>query len=864
MNGSRHFGGIVAAIVFTGFGCGDTAAPAPTSDAPLPPQNGLAIPGLTAPVEAFFDEHAVVHLRCQTDADCYAAQGYVQASHRFFQMDLRRRVAQGRLSELVGGITLEADKRAKTFFTTRDGRPMAEVVLANLDTRARAAVDAYTRGVNAWLADARAGRAGAKLADEYSFGLIFTDLALATDWTALDSAACTLPLIQALTDTSASEMYLASLMATFPADVAQDLFPQRPVSDSSIVGPPGRHPSTPVRLPTPSPTSRRITQQLAARLAAMRALVEEASRAWPAPTRDSAAQGSNNWVVGPQAAGAGITRMANDPHLFLSHPGIWHVVHLDSSSAGTGSLNVMGMSFAGFPGIVLGQNAHIAWGATTTHLDHSDVYVETLSEDGASVLFRGNAVPMLTKTYEITVAGSNTVMYDVQVVPHHGPVLSTTDGQALSLRWTGHDVAGDVNAFFDLAAATNVAEAKLGLAKVTTLGQNWVVIDGNGHWGWYPYERLPKRPWASFAQPAWLPVPGDGSAEWETYYDLAELPQAEDTGTFLATANNHLTAAWADGNPFNDNAPLHVFAAPGFRHERIVQLLSARAADGLDRADMIAMQSDVYSLPGARITPMLLADTTDVAADSPAGKVRAALAAWDFTCPTGLATSAPDAAPSTDEAARVAAAGCAAYHATFAKVRTLTFADDTAAAGVNAFDDALLFALLRPDMQSRSYWDDVATPAVETRAERVARAMEEAGELLASRLGPEPADWLWGRMHTLTLRADLFDEAGITTYNSSPVARDGGPHQINVGYPIGELSGNFTMDSGASMRLVCEGNAGAVTCEFQLAGGQAHHRDDPSFNSLLPAWLSNQHRAMTLSIDDVVASGATRLVLTPP
>ena len=144
--------------------------------ADMPPeQMGLRIQGLSAPVTVNFDAMGVLHLRCQTNNDCYAAQGYYHAAHRFAQMDLRRRLGRGRLSSLVAvkyDDTIAIDIETRKLLATRDGEFLEDKLYADLDDETRSAVDAYTSGVNAWLEDLDAGRNGATLSEEYDFALI--------------------------------------------------------------------------------------------------------------------------------------------------------------------------------------------------------------------------------------------------------------------------------------------------------------------------------------------------------------------------------------------------------------------------------------------------------------------------------------------------------------------------------------------------------------------------------------------------------------------------------------------------------------------------------------------------------------------
>jgi penicillin G amidase len=838
---------LLATLTVTLAACGDDGGSPEVFD------DTIEIDGMSAPASIYVDELGVLHVRCASDQDCVAVQGYFHAAHRFFQMDLRRRLARGRLSELVGDVALPIDRDWRRRMTARDGRPLEEAVLAGASDETRAMVDAYTRGVNAWMADARSGAHGATLSLEYDFLLLLPQkqLALAAAWEPLDTAACALPLVQALTDGSALEIRLGEAAAILDPAVFADLFTQRPASPSTVL-----EPVAGARSSAAGPTA--AQRELAERMRAIAPLLAQARGAGPLPPRG--AMGSNNWAVAA-SRGGGRALLANDPHLTLSHAAIWYMVHLDAVSEGSGTLKVAGMSFAGLPGVVIGQNADIAWGVTTTYFDTADVYVETLTGAGDAVLFDGAPVPLLQVDYQIPVAQKAAEPYRVEVVPHHGPVIARDDqaGTALSLRWTGHDISTDLDFLLALSRATSVAEARGALENVTTLGQNFVVVDRAGSIGWFPYSRLPRRPWASMAVPSWMPVPGDGSAEWESFYRYDELPQLVDPASgYLATANNDMTGALADGDPTDDPWPLQIYADVGFRHQRIVERLEGREQH--DLASMQSIQADVLSIPGRLLVPVLLADSAGADLGAGGAAARAALAAWDFTCPSGLATSDPAGPASDDPAERAAAAGCAAFHAVHGRLRTLTFADDLAGVNLDERDGVILLAFLQPDALSGDYFDDIRTAdVVETRAEIVAAALEGAGDHLIGKLGPSTDDWMWGRLHTVTLRADLFDQSGVTDYNSGRFAKGGGAYTVDVAHPRNERGDRYEFGHGASVRWACEAGADGVGCTFELPGGQRHLQDSSFFDSLFDEWLQNRPSPMRFELGAVRAAAVERI-----
>ena len=489
-----------------------------------------------------------------------------------------------------------------------------------------------------------------------------------------------------------------------------------------------------------------------------------------------------------------------------------------------------------------------------------------------SVIFNGAPVAIENVDYTFEVAGAAPVTSTFQYVPHHGPIIAIDEdaGTALSVRWTGHDADTDVNFFLGLATSATVEDARDALHQVTTAGQNFVVIDRGGNIGWFPYMRLPTRPWLA-TQPElapFLPLPGTGEAEWGPPIPYEDLPQAlNPEAGFLATANNDMTGALQDGDETNGDLPyIQGVVDEGYRHQRITQLLGARGDH--DLASMESIQSDVHSLLGEALVPEILAlvNRDDLAPDGQA--VYDAMTDWqgaDFECRTGIAGTAPDGPADPDTA--VSARGCLAFHATWGRLRDLVFGDELEAAGVDApaQPSALIF-LLTEDSFNQAYWDDVSTAAtIETPAQIIATAIDGSGAFLREELG-EPDAWLWGRLHTLRLTADLFNLL-TDEFDSDTYTNDGGLFTVDVANPRNEIRDDYTQTAGPSMRLACQASEDGVGCTIELPGGQRHLRDSRFYtsgsNSMLPQWLANQPVPLIFSIDEA-ASAAVETVHVEP
>lgn len=778
---------------------------------------GVSIPGLSGELTASFDALGVLHLLCATDEDCAAGLGYFHARDRFEQMDLRRRVTTGRVSQLVGAAAIEVDKRNRVTFMTRDGRYLEDAILANASPKSVAILEAYANGVNAWLADMRAGRNGAVLSEEYSFALVREENI--PDWEPKDTVSSVIALADSLTNSGRDDLAISDYIAGLGEELAYE-----------VVGPWSLDPT--VIAPDYAPEGRGSlvlprtgkAPDYGPWRSVMASALGEAG--YVPATLQTSIKGSNNWVVSGTRTASGNALLANDPHLTLSNPAIWYIATVDSKSRGTGNWHAGGMSFAGLPLFLIGQNERVAWGATTTYYDMADAYLETISADGDGVVFNGETVPFITVNHTFEVANAVTGVLEPQVVPlkivpHHGPVLSldAAAGKAVSLRWTGNDMTTDINFLTDLNFANNIAEAKVAISQATSVGQNWVVIDAENNIGWFPLSRVPLRPWASRSLSPWAALPGDGSAEWQGFYAYDDLPQAlNPVAGYVVTANNDMTGALADGDATNDGySPLQSSSDFGFRASRIKALVEA-GGNTHTKTTMNTIAADTRLLAADMLLPALFEAAAAATLDATQSDLVARLTAWDRTCPTGLAGSDAAGAASDDAAAREAAVACMIFHQYLQSATELTF-DDEANANSYATGTGTAWPVKAPVMTllrlvsqpgtfaaARNYWDDVSTAAAtETQGETLVRALTAAADKLARAFDSADAEsWLWGRKHVLKMPADLFSSFGITTYDNGPYANDGGFATVDVANPDSARSGDFSHTAGPSMRMQCE------------------------------------------------------------
>jgi penicillin amidase len=805
--------------------------------------SGITIPELEGEVTAITDEHGVLHLQCAADDDCFAALGWFHAQNRFFFMDFVRNLVRGSLGGLVkaGPIVLETDYENRRFFSTREGEPLEQALYDQASDKVKGHFDAYSRGVNAWIEDMRAGENGATLTTEYDFSLIVKEAI--RDWEPADSAAVGLYVLNDLSNNSPDELVAGAAVPLFDAAFAGDLFSGEPVTDAFTID--GGAEAAPFLLP-PSVTRR---------LGADRSLIGSAATRLDrlgSGRRAAGDTGSNNWAVAPDRSASGNSILANDPHLPLTNPSIWFPAEIDARSEGDGDYHMAGGTFPGLPAVLIGHNEDLAWGVTTAYWDLADVYQEELSADGSAVIFDGEEVPILEREFEFADSSSDEPKTQTfRWVPHHGPIIAEDleAGTAVSVRWRGHDGGSDLDGFFAIARSATVEEARDALAEFgSSANQNFVIADAEGI-GWFPYSRVPRRPWASPELPPWLPLPGDGSAEWGDPVPMEDLPQLlHPSSGVIATANQDMTGAWADGDPTDDgqDAIQAYSRGEGTRQQRILDLLE-EGGDQHTPATLTAIQGDDYSLYGELVVPVLLAATAAATLDADATALVEALEAWSYTCPTGIEGDDPAGDGVEDAELTAEAVGCTAFHVAWFALREAAVGDEIEAAEAVGFTASNLVAraLREPEALATGelLWDDVSTDAVETRDDIALATVIRAGALLAE-LGDDADAWRWGRHHSLSLRS-IYDEFDVETYNETPRAAPGCMHCVNVANPCSTLPEesadlDLAFKNGASIRLVTEITDDGPRMTFQLPGGADLHRESDFYNNLLPRWLVNE------------------------
>lgn len=551
----------------------------------LPVVDGqIELKGLGAPVTVSRDSHGVPHIAASSIDDLLFAQGYVTASDRLWQMDALRRHGAGELAEVLGKNLVEHDRMQRTLQL----RAAAERALAVLPVDQMHFLEAYARGVNASIEEQKT-----HLPLEFKL-LSYQPKA----WTPRDSLLVGLVMFQDLTTTYPEKLSRETLAAKLAPELMEDLYPvgswrDHPAGEATVdlTAPQPEVPEVPL---DESQSDLRSPQHVEDLAQAKRLMAQVSARY----LCEGCVAGSNGWAVAGSKTKSGKPMLSSDMHLQHGVPGIWYMADLSAAASPSGAFHVSGVTLPGTPFVIVGHNQHVAWGFTNLGADVQDLYVEHTRGEGATAEFEtpnGSWRPMLHQREAIHVKGAPDVMLDVTATAHGTMTTPIVSGlyphekRTIALRWTAYDPGNVTSPFFAINAATDWQSMGAAAAKFGGPAQNMQYADDQGHIGYHAIGRVPVR--GSLSAPAPLsPVPTngtDGKQEWSGYIPFEAMPQSYDPpGGFVATANARVTP---NGYAF----PITLDWSDPYRNERIWKTLQAKS--GLVPADMLALQTDVYS-----------------------------------------------------------------------------------------------------------------------------------------------------------------------------------------------------------------------------------------------------------------------------
>jgi penicillin amidase len=823
--------------------------------------------GLTAPVTVERDEDGIPTIIASDARDLFMAQGYVHAQDRFWEMDFRRHVTAGRVSELFGASSIGTDR----FIRTLGWRRVAEQELALLDEPTRLMLEAYADGVNAWIG----GRRGSALSLEHAM-LPLTGAGgyRPEAWTPADSLAWLKAMAWDLRSNMEIELERGRLMMSDlgPGRTWTDLYPGfdastypeilpwggavvdgrfvpasgdtvaptgvpafvRPTSDADAVGAHDLEP-TPVAADPDGIAAALDAARIA--LAAAPELLGDGS---------GPGIGSNSWAIAPERSATGGALLANDPHLGPSQPSLWYQVRLRCAPVSEACpYEVAGYSFSGMPGIIIGHNARVAWAFTNLGPDVADMVVERI--EGDQVITARGPVPIETRTETIRVAGGDDVTLTIRMTPN-GPLLSdvsddtrelasgplASDGgdYAVALRWTALDPGRTANAVPGLMTAHDFPSFRRAAADFEVPSQNLVYADRAGNIAYQAPGRIPVRE----GHDGTVPVPGwTGVADWQRFLAFDELPYTLNPSSGMIVTANQLVLP-PGSTPF-----LHVDVSAGQRGGRIVDLLADRTDLTLD--DLAAVQLDNHNTNASTLVPFLLALPSE---HDGVRTVQSLLTTWDLQDDADSAASA-------------------AFNATWRALLARTFHDELPEwawpSGGGRWWEIVRGLLEDP---TNAWWHDESLTQRQTRDDVLLLAMADAHAELTELLGSDASRWRWGAIHTLTLTHASFGTSGIgpveRLFNRGPLETSGGTDIVNSN--SWSAVDGYEVNWVPSMRMLMDLSDLDAGRWIHLTGqsGRPFHRH---YVDQAERWRDGEYAPMRFTAEATAASAERTLRLLP-
>jgi penicillin amidase len=771
---------------------------------PLPRLRGeLQIPGLHAPVEVLRDRWGVPHIYAANERDLFLAQGFIQAQDRLWQMELNRRLAAGRLSELFGGETLEIDRLSRTLGFMR----AAEREFDSYDSWAKELLQAFCDGVNAYLASHR----GTLPIEFRLLGLI------PEPWRPQDSIGWGKVMALAGSKNWQEEIVRAILAKKIGPAKARDLLSRIPHHPPIII------PST-----ATAPSLPKITPA--------RAL---------APNLIGGA--SNSWSVSGSRTDSGLPLLANDMHLPINIPSLWYETHLVG-----GQIDVIGLSLVGVPLIIAGHNRQLAWGLTFAYTDVQDLYLERVRRhrEGIEYLHKGSWLPADVITEYIRVRGEETpAVHDIWQT-RHGPVVSArfdaTEGfeKALSLKWSAHDPGDMVPQMYALNRASNWREFKAAAQSWSEPPINLVYADRSGNIGYFLASRIPIRSQGHGKGPftGW-----EGENEWIGYLAPSHKPFLlnPDKG-FVATANNRVVGS---------SYPYYLAEdySSGFRAERIEQFLQDK--DYISKTDCRSLQGDFMCLPAGPFMNALRGFQTD---DPEVENLLTRLRAWNHV----LDPESPGAAIYAVLFYRLMINTFEDELGPLTK--PFLGIGMTSLEPLNLFVEHSRSILLSLMVEKECPWfDDVTTPESESLQNIVEKSLRETGVFLSKKLGPDASKWRWGRIHQVNFKHLLGRYKPLRwLFNLGPY--EGGGHFATVWQSAVMPGMDFDLNGWtASNRHIYDlGNWNQSL--GSIVPGQSGMITSPHYADQVKLWLNVDLHPLPYSRNKVAAATVNTLYLVPP
>jgi penicillin amidase len=538
----------------------------------LPQREGTVyLKGLDAPVKISRDEHAIPHISATTDHDAFFALGYLHAQERLWQMNLKRRMAQGRLSEVLGIQTLETDKGLRAYGLVR----AAQKTLQSLDEPSLQVLETYAAGVNAWIKE------GHIL--PVQFYIVDTEPEL---WKPEDSILLLKFMSLTLGPSHTLETSFDLLVKEIGLDRANEIIPNVNVNNSAAVD---------------TYSGNLANSELQKSLITLNNKLKDEFK-----SGGEIAVGSNAWAVSGEYTSNGLPILAGDPHLLTEIPSVWYLADIKGER-----LHVTGATFPGAPLVFMGRNESVAWGITNMFPDSLDLYVERTNPLNPNQYeVDGEWVDMEVEEQLIHIKSAFPTFLTNPIPPikwkarrtRNGPLISDAIGRVdspLAIRWAPlDDIDKSFQSYLSMNYAQDLASFRSALEEYKAPAVNIIYADKENNIALFAAGKIPIRKKGNGR----LPVPGwNSDYQWEKYIPFNEMPhRINPEEGYVVNANNK-------NHPEDYPYIISNIVSPPYRLNRIKEVIQGyiESSEKIEVQDFIALQGDTESLQTRAVLPFL-------------------------------------------------------------------------------------------------------------------------------------------------------------------------------------------------------------------------------------------------------------------
>lgn len=740
-------------------------------------------------IEIIRDKWGIPHIKATSSHDIFFAQGYCLGQDRLWQLELFRHLALGRASELLGEGLIRRDQQNRKLGFGR----YAEIDWEAQTELSKMILQAYADGINA---------AATSNPLPYEFHIIGepNDPHKMHPWDPTDSLAI-LKMVSANAQW-ASKLQYGKIANNLGGQAVEALIPDIPF-DTSLITPAGTR-----WLDETHPY----------------AIDSEVAGGEPDGIV-GAGGGSNCWVIGGEKTTTGKPLIAGDPHLAISIPAQWYLLHMECPE-----FTAAGPCSPGYPGpVYYGHNSKVAWTMTHAQGDRWDLYREKIefkknnssSNQIPHSQFESKWEPLKKFNEIFNIKNSESQELEIWET-HHGVVISgnpISDKEVIAAKWGLAEPTHDMDALWKVLNAKDNNDLQLALQNYDSISGNYCFADQSGNITYQYVGRIPNRP-------GWLvPVPGwDGKHEWKGSIPKNELPAEHNPKLgYIVTANNRTTSS---------DYPYYLsFSSTRFRADRLNTLMEN--IDVFSNESMTTLQSDILSLAHLEFVQHVASSTFS---NELAQNLQARLVKWDGK----MHVNSSEAVLANEARNQLAKATVEQY---FNYVEGLPPLAPTS-------HNVLLSEMHKNSTLMLDQFDnwDMA----------IEFSLLEAYKILSVKQGDNIDNWQWGEEHKITWKHNLGrDPEFRSIFDLDPIAMSGDRNTVwNVGTPLGA-----TGMHGVSYRQILDLkdlNSALVV----IPPGNSGQPGSPHYADHIENWIDVKYNPLFVNWDDVQSNKESDLRLT--